>query len=266
MVGVLSLNEIPVIDLLANVRCSLLEQAKIGRQGDGWGIGYYVENNLKVVKSEKAVYENVTEFLENAKQIKSKLFVAHVRKASNPRKLPREVLISVENSQPFYYQSYVFVHNGSIEIPDQLQEALGQYKNFVKGQNDSEVLFWLLIKLIKEKGNIVDALKQIEHEIWSVYEKVKEDVDAKIPFSALNLIFSDGKNLYALNRFLYDPKITSFCYKETPYFVMTYHKDNKRIIVASEKMFDGDWNLLGDKKILVAKSYENRIEVQIEDA
>lgn len=263
MVGVISNQKIPASKFLLDSRCSLLEQAKLGKQGDGWGIGYYTEKGLNVIKSEKAVYDEINRFSDVVKSISSSLFIAHVRKASNPRKLPREVLISEKNSQPFFYKSYLFVHNGSVEIPDQVQESLGDYKNFVQGQNDSEVLFWLVMKLINEKENVVEALKDLEPELWRIYEKSK--VDSKFPFSALNLILSDGKNLYVVNRFLYEPKINSFCFKETPYFVMTYNLEKDFLVVSSEKIYEGEWKLIGDKKILLARMLNQKPEVEIID-
>ncbi|MGB9758912.1 MAG: class II glutamine amidotransferase [Thermoproteota archaeon] len=265
MVGVISNQKIPASKFLLDSRCSLLEQAKLGKQGDGWGIGYYTEKGLSVVKSEKAIYDEAGRFASIARSINSNLFIAHVRKASNPRKLPKEVLISEKNSQPFFYKSYLFVHNGSIEIPDQVQESLGSYKDFVQGQNDSEILFWLVMKLIDEKGSVVDALKNLEAELWKIYEK--SNTDARFPFSALNLILSDGKNLYVLNRFLYEPKVnSSFCFKETPYFVMTYNLEKDFLVVSSEKIYEGEWKVIGDKKILLAKVFAQKPEVEIVDA
>lgn len=263
MVGVIANHKVPASRFLLDSRCSLLEQAKLGKQGDGWGIGYYTENKLNVVKSEKAVYDEAERFASVARSISSNLFIAHVRKASNPRKLPKEVLISESNSQPFFYETYLFVHNGSVEIPDQVQESLGSYKSFIQGQNDSEVLFWLVMKLINEKGNVIDALKELEAELWKIYEKSNTNV--KFPFSALNLILSDGKSLYVLNRFLYEPKVNSFCFKETPYFVMTYNLEKDFLVVSSEKVYEGDWNTLGDKKILLAKLLDQKPEIEIID-
>lgn len=263
MVGVISAQQISASRFLLDSSCSLLEQARIGKQGDGWGVGYYTEEGLKVIKSEKAVYDEVSHFVSTIKNINSNVFIAHVRKASNPRKLPKETLISEKNSQPFFYKSYVFVHNGSVEIPDQVQESLGSYKNFVQGQNDSEVLFWLVIKLIDEKGNVIEALKSLEAELWKVYEK--SNVDVKFPFSALNLILSDGKSIYTLNRFLYEPKINSFCFKETPYFIMTYYLEDNFLVVSSEKIYEGNWKTIGDKKILFAKMSNQKPELEIID-
>ncbi|MEM3454442.1 MAG: class II glutamine amidotransferase [Thermoproteota archaeon] len=264
MFGVISSRKMSALKFLVDSRCSLLEQAKLGKQGDGWGIGYYTEDGLNVTKSEKAVYDETERFVSIARGINSNLFIAHVRKASNPRKLPREVLISESNSQPFFYGSYLFVHNGSVEIPDQVQESLGSYKELVQGQNDSEILFWLVMKLIKEKGNIVDALKELEVELWRIYERSK--VDVKLPFSALNLILSDGRNLYALNRFLYEPKInSSFCFKETPYFTMVYSLEKDFTVISSEKIYEGNWKVIGDKKIISAKVLGQKPEVEIID-
>lgn len=109
---------------MLETECSLFKQAVKGKQSDGWGIGFYVGHVPILFKSEKAIYEEEDKFREIVKSTKGRI-ITHVRKASNPRGLPREKLISPENSQPLSHLKYLIAHNGSINIPDEVIKRLG---------------------------------------------------------------------------------------------------------------------------------------------
>lgn len=129
--------------------CSVYVQSKVDPsrlQSDGWGIGFYIDGVPKVIRSEKPVYTEYEKFASAVQIASSRAVLAHVRRASNPRGLPREQLISIENSQPFSYKKYIFVHNGTISIPDEVAKRLGEWKGRLRGLNDSEVYFWYVVK------------------------------------------------------------------------------------------------------------------------
>ncbi|MCX8182914.1 MAG: class II glutamine amidotransferase [Crenarchaeota archaeon] len=235
---------------LLNSECSLFTQAFKGRQSDGWGIGFYPgENNPIVFKSDKPVYEDREEFEKTAKAARGRIIIAHVRKASNPRGLAREMLISVENSQPFNYSKYVFVHNGTINIPDEVSRRLGPYTKLIEGRNDSEVYFYLLLSLIEKEGDMTTAFRKVEQTLVEIFmeEKVSK---FETPFTSLNTIFSDGSRLYAFTRYLYNPG-SSICYGDVPVYEMCFKIDRNYIVVASEKTERGDWVPLKNNNLLV---------------
>ena len=101
--GMLSVDALNAEKYLVEDECSLFAQSKADPkrlQGDGWGIGYYVNDAPVLVKSPKPVYTEFDRFVSVVKGVTSKLIVAHIRSASNPKGLPREKIISIENSQP----------------------------------------------------------------------------------------------------------------------------------------------------------------------
>lgn len=83
-----------------------------------------------------------------------------------PRGLPSEMLIGLENTQPFSWGRYVFAHNGTLYVPDEAAILLGDYRRLVRGANDSEVYFALLVKETEENGDVVEALRAIEEALW----------------------------------------------------------------------------------------------------
>lgn len=257
MVGVLSVNTINPLYYLVKAPCSLLTQAEIGSQGDGWGIGYYDKNRLKVIKSPKPAYEERDVFLNACNSIRTNLFIAHVRKASNPRGLPRDKLIGLENTQPFYYGNFLFAHNGSIRALN-VVDKLGEYRKLMKGVNDSEIFFVLLLKYWSLYGsNIVKVIKSVEEDLQDSCE------EGKNPYSSLNAIFSDGKRLYAINRYIEGKDLSSICYKDSEYFRMVYQYNESNIVIASEKLDKNRWHSLSNGEVLIAEVIKDRVEYKV---
>src|SRR5689334_904300 len=90
-------------DFLVNAKHSLLSQSDYNRrnlQKDGWGFGYFEGRRCKVSKSPKAAFEEASRFKSLASRTRSRVMIAHLRAASNPRGLPYRRLIGIENSQP----------------------------------------------------------------------------------------------------------------------------------------------------------------------
>ena len=258
MVGVLSLKPINPSEYLIGAPCSLLTQAEMGFQGDGWGIGYYENKCLKVFKSFKPVYEEKELFSKVCGSLRTNLFIAHVRKASNPRGLPREKLIGLENTQPFRHNNLLFAHNGSIKALN-VVEKLGEYKQLIRGVNDSEIYFVLFLKYWNlYQPNILKIIRSIEKDLQ---DSVKE---GEKPYSSLNAIFSDGEKLYAVNRYIEGKNLKSLCYKDSEYFRMVYRYNGSSMVIASEKLDNKcEWRSLSDGEILIAEVTKDKIEYRI---
>ena len=261
MLGIISVKPISPSKYLIKDECSLLIQAVKGKQSDGWGIGYYVSNNLNVFKSPKPVYEEKDMFKIMCRKIKANIIIAHVRKASNPRNLPKEKLISKESSQPFYYKKYLFVHNGTIYIPDDVIEFLDEYKSIIRGVNDSEVYFAFLLKKLAETGDLIKAFREVERDLWNILKRSGKEI--KYPYSSLNMIFSDGTKIYALTRYLRGKNLNSICYGDTKYYRMSYYCNGEILIVSSEKTNRDDWRTMNNGELLIAEKIGDKINYRI---
>ena len=259
--GVISPEPVSAYDLLVQSRCSLLEQAKVGGQSDGWGVGYYIDSELRVLKSPGAAYLEEEAFKRVARSVRSRIIIAHVRKASNPRRLPRELLISMENTQPFSHGNFVFTHNGVIYIPDEVLERLEpRYRKLVKGLNDSEVYFALLLKSLDVSGDVLEALRMVEEELREAMEECGRDVEK--PYSSLNTVFSDGERLYAYNRYLSDGG-ESLCLGDQPYYQMVYARIGDGLAVASEKIGMYGWTEMHNGELLEASVSDGGVEYRV---
>jgi len=235
-------------------------------QGDGWGLAWYVDGSPRILKSWRPVYEEVDLFAKAAQEASSRIIIAHVRRASNPRNLPRDMIIGLEHTQPFQYGCRVFAHNGVIRIPDEVMGFLGDYRAIVRGNNDSEVYFALLVKEWDRLGSVPEALRSVEEILWRALES--SDKKYEHPFTSLNAVFSNGEQLYAYNRYVEEEglsELRSLCHGDEPYYLMTYILRDGVLITSSERLWRGDdWRPLGDGYLLTAWIEEGKIAYRIE--
>lgn len=238
---------------------SLLVQSNTSEknaQKDGWGVAWYESTRTpRVEKGIGGAFEpsEKEHFLQASRRAHGPVVVGHLRHASNPMNLPHERLISLENSQPFTFRSYLFAHNGSISFPRETRPLLDKFESHVHGVNDSEVLFWLFIRHVEQMGDPLSAYARTVHDLVGV-GRAQGTSKKPLPYSGLNLLFSRGPNeLWAFchwrgehgSRFL-DPS--------RPYYEMTYLADAKQVVVGSEP-FDssrGDWRSIPNGTFLYA--------------
>ena len=196
--GLLGNGVTPAEPWLLDTDRALLRQAHVTdeeAQPDGWGVGWFTER--RVLRVEKGIGAasspgEVDRFRTVARAAHGPLAIAHLRKASNPMGLPKERLIGLENSQPFLHGSTMFAHNGSIQFPRETRAFLGEYESMVKGVNDSEVLFWLLIRHLDSATDPVEAFDGTVADLVRVWRD-KGSPDGG-PYTGLNVIFSRGPN------------------------------------------------------------------------
>src|SRR3989344_4722125 len=154
---------------------------------DGWGIVVYKNSKPAIIaKNCRSAFED-SEYLKVVKrlqEIKPEIIVAHLRKASVGAR-------SVINTQPFMSGRYSFCQNGTIFNSREI--SLGKrFKLLSKGETDSEKLFlYILQSLARYKRR---DLLSVREAIGEAINYIRKNFD----FTALNMIFSDGKYLWAL--------------------------------------------------------------------
>ena len=269
--GVISVEPSNASKYLVHDPCSLYVQSKVNPrivQGDGWGIGFYVNGFLRLVKSEKPIFEEHERFKELVSKISSNIIVAHIRGASNPRGLPKKKLISIENSQPFGYRNYVFAHNGVINLPDEIAALLGDWRFNIRGLNDSEVYFWYIMREITRGKTLSEALKSFQEDLLRVWLENRERYPNKDrPYIGLNIIFSDGEKLYAYCKYdeERDGEAASLCYGDQPAWQMVYIHDSTRLVIASEKTNrEEEWKPFKSGQLIVGRIVDGEIKISLE--
>lgn len=248
----------PVPWLLESDR-SLLAQShasEAAAQREGWGIGWYDQRRRPRV--EKGIHgafdpEERPGFEAAARAAHGPVVIAHLRRASNPMGLPRSRLVARENTQPFTNGSDLFAHNGEVSLPRETRPALGRYESRLQGVNDSEVLFWLLLRQLEDQADPLAAYSRARATLVEIWEASGRR--SRYPFTGLNVLFSRGPN-----------EIWAFCHwkgehgpslltTDQPYYQMGYTTDTKMLVVGSEP-FSSDakgWRPLENGEYLVGQ-------------
>lgn len=152
---------------------------------DGWGIAYYRDGYLQVIKeSQPAVDSHLFDFTEQYP--KSEIFISHVRRSTMGNR-------SYLNTHPFYRSimigaekwEFAFAHNGTLTDAPQL--PLGGFIPI--GQTDSERAFCHLLDTISEK-----SINQWDEESYDFVESQLRKINNEQ--NTINCIFSDGIRLF----------------------------------------------------------------------
>ncbi len=265
--GLLTTNSDSAEPWLVRTDRSLLAQANASpdtAQRDGWGIGWFSpEGRPHLVKGVRGAFEpgERERFTEAAREATRPLVVGHLRHASNPMRLPPEQLLGPENSQPFESHTALFAHNGAIPFPRETRPYLGIYEKELRGVNDSEVVFWLLVRNTTE---ISDPLRGSVRTVEDLVRVRKATGESSVPpFSGLNVVYAPRpEELWAFCLWTGDhgPGLLD---ANRRYYEMCYRTSKHTVIVGSEP-FDheqGAWTSLGSGTYLHARRHAGALEV-----
>lgn len=254
----------PATRFLADAERSLLRQSNFAGkdrfQKDGWGIGWYGAS-ARSVRSAEPVFDEAPRFRRAAALARSRIVVAHIRYASNPRGLAHPRLLGIQNSQPFSHGDILFAHNGTLNIPDEVQANLGPYRRQVRGVNDSEVFFWQFVKHLELCRDVGRALEACIHETWRLWEECRgRRRDKGTPYTGLNVIVSDGSALYALCHYPYGQRpAMGLMNPRQPWGEMSWTRRGTQVVVSSENLDAGNWNRLRDRDLLTIRGEGGRL-------
>lgn len=183
-------------DFIARPRQSLIAQSRRSREAiseinaDGFGVGWYGARQRPGIYRDIRPAWSDENLISIAHQIRSALFLAHVRASTGPA-------TTRANCHPFAVDHWLFMHNGQIggwdklrrkvemAIPDELFGHRG-------GTTDSEAIFLLLLANGLERdprSACASTVAQIERMMATV------DMAEPLRFTAA---FSDGKRLFAV--------------------------------------------------------------------
>jgi predicted glutamine amidotransferase len=246
---------------------SLLRQSNVSpetAQRDGWGIAWYgPTGRAEIEKGSLGAFEpgERERFLAAAGRATPPLVIGHLRHASNPLELPRSELLGPNNSQPFGTHTLLFAHNGAIPFPQETRPLLGLHEPKVAGVNDSEVLFWLLVRNTEEHGDpLVGYVHTVEDlvRVWTGLGR-----PAIPPFSGLNVLFAPNpRELWAFCLWTGDHG-TGLLDRTRRYYEMTYQSTPHRVVVGSEPFDEekGTWTSLPSGTFLSARLEKGRVDV-----
>ena len=217
---------------------------------DGFGVGWYHSQR----NTDPFTYKNIIPIWNDinlpslGRYVESGCVLASVRSAT-----PGQA-VDLSNCQPFEYQRLLCIHNGRIENFRQrlyrpLRDRLGDvaYQS-IKGSTDSEHLFALLINELQANPSVT-----LEQALQTALLTLDELAKSHQVVASANLLVSDGHHLVA-SRFASGTLAPSLYWlRDDPAFP-------EAVIIASEPLFDGNWNRFPEQSIL---SVGEDLEIQI---
>jgi predicted glutamine amidotransferase len=151
------------------------------REPDGTGLGWFDDQDKPHISKQALAAYGDRRFAREAREVRSRTFVAHVRFASTGA-------LELHNTHPFEQHGRLFAHNGVVEDLPALDAQLGEDVRLVKGDTDSERFFALITREIAARDGDIDA--GIEAACgW---------VAANLPLFAINFVLASADGLRAL--------------------------------------------------------------------
>ena len=244
---------------------SLLSQAGAvaGRfQDDGWGTAFAKGDKFHLTRSPGPARLERKAFAAAAAGV-SRVGLAHLREASNPAGISRRRLISEANTQPFCRGGLAFAHNGTLFIKDEIKSLLGKYAAEVKGDNDSEVLFWQVVKMLDAYGTPKMALEMALDEIRTVWISCKDKHPGRTaPYLGLNMFLASKDSLTVL---CHAPRKTRKDALLTPgweFGRVAWRREPGKVIFSSEPANSGPgWEKMNDPEVAHAAIRGGKLEL-----
>ena len=271
LLGIISYQKVDAAFALLDAPGSLFRLSRISRkeiQKDGWGIGWFEKGRPNLLKSPKPIYADKVLLKKAINRAKGHALIGHVRWASNPLKLPKHRLIGEVHSQPFAYQQWLFAHNGTLLIPKEVRAQLGPLEKHIRGNNDSEVLFYWLMKYLRQPlahggvTGIVSSIRRSLKELDEIWKECRHRYPLyKYPYHGLNWVLTNGKILVAMC--YVNPggfgKSKALGQRRDPYYQLRYRQDSEGWTVASEPLDDDpQWKSFSHGQILIANGRGGR--------
>lgn len=168
---------------------------------DGWGIGWFVEDEAMVIKSANAAHAS-ERFKRASSRLKSHTFVVHVRRATVG-------VVDHINAHPFTFGRWLFAHNGTLFAFDDglrawMEERIAdQFIPVILGDTDSEHLFYYLLSGLADAGMKASGRGEIDGALMAQVVRDKlialDDyaLQHKIDRPIVNVILTDGRTFVA---------------------------------------------------------------------
>lgn len=224
--------------------------------GDGFGIGWYGDRESPGLYRDYRPAWSDRNLVNLAEQIKSGLFLAHLRAAYTG-------IVQRTNSHPFRHERWLFQHNGEVSdfelMRRELQlEVAPQLYNFIQGTTDTETCFYLALSLGMDE-NPKCGLERMTARV----ERAREFYGIEEPFR-LTCAAADGEAIYAV-RYSSDRKSKTLYHNKDSSGLRDLDTagaiPSDGIVVLSEPLDEctGCWEMVPESSFMVVRNGEIEI-------
>lgn len=232
MVGKISVESEPIEYEMVKAPHSLLYMSENGCQprggrgthGDGWGIAYKKEKEMKIKKSGNPMYDD-DRFQDLSSQINTDLLLGSARLAAPG------VPVSKENAHPFQKDELIFTQNGSV-------------KEGLERENQSGTLDYL--RWLSGNWN-----REVEH-----LKTLLEKAASSWSYTSISFLMTNGKKLYIFRQTPEEPE-------RLDYYTLYTLSSEEKFIVASEPLDDRDWKLIENGTLIVVNAPDELSRISV---
>ena len=145
--------------------------------------------------------------------------------------------VSENNTHPFVYQDFTFIHNGSINPPSVLEPHISpKFTSLIAGDTDSERYFYFLMSMIEERGFVEGVTKGVQ------------EVMASMDYSSINAMLLNEKTMVVVCEFHPDRRPD---WAQEDYYELNYRTDSDGVLVASSGWNQPGWANLPNHHIMI---------------
>lgn len=267
MIGCLSTSASELEYPLLGAPHALIRQSREDRAGkchrDGWGIASFAGDGLLIVqKNHEPAFEDKL-FAEYAAHLRAPVWLAHVRAASTGN-------VRRENTHPFHYRNWAWVHNGTIIKPlDLLNDMImakivPEFRALRIGATDSELCFLLFLSELHRRSNtgfdnppsamVTSAMREVINFLNTVATPLKKNPPT------MNFMASNGKILVATRW-------------GKPLWTLQGHRvggsetrnEFPIAYIASEPFDENDWKEVPDHSLVIVDSLASVVITSLEN-
>jgi predicted glutamine amidotransferase len=217
-----------------------------GPHRDGWGISFYEGRGARSFHDPHASADSEIARLLRDYDVKSKIVIAHVRRANRGR-------VALENTHPFtrelWGRAWTFAHNGQLKAVKKL--PLGAFRPI--GTTDSEHAFCWMLEQLRRRFAALPARPALEKALDQLFGELAA-------LGVLNAMLSEGRCLYA-----YCTKPLYFIERRAPFgkatlidedlqidFSQVTAPDDRVVVIASAPLTrDETWSILPQRRLSV---------------
>jgi predicted glutamine amidotransferase len=147
---------------------------------DGFGLAGWGRGKWTVYKSPR-LYKEVSNLDDIVKRMAAhSLVIGHIRKCDTSYSIVKR-----ENTHPFYYRNHVFLHNGYLReyAPKLRQIVPADLRQHIKGDTDSEIMFYLFLSILRKRKMGVETLFESVQELFRIMSSIVPVYNANIIYA-----------------------------------------------------------------------------------
>jgi predicted glutamine amidotransferase len=167
----------------------------------GWGIGFHQFGEV-LLRRRPVDEREVIDLVESTERVRSDVLIGHVRRATVGA-------LRTENTHPFRYRGWLYADTGTVPGFDALRERLLDslpefLRRNVRGDTDSELVFYLFLGFLHDAGQLRDgdvepeAVRDALRSALTLVDRLSAEEGH--PGNLGDVLVTDGERLYAVHR------------------------------------------------------------------